>query len=40
MYHYAVEKELIRRIGSVGGKMHTAKSRNDQVATDLRIYLK
>jgi argininosuccinate lyase len=38
--HYAVEKELIRRIGSVGGKMHTARSRNDQVATDLRIYLK
>jgi argininosuccinate lyase len=38
--HYAVEKELIRRIGPVGGKMHTARSRNDQVATDLRIYLK
>ncbi|MDR3112389.1 MAG: argininosuccinate lyase [Elusimicrobiota bacterium] len=38
--HYAVEKELIRRIGAVGGKMHTARSRNDQVATDLRIYLK
>ncbi|MCA6085473.1 argininosuccinate lyase [Candidatus Endomicrobiellum agilis] len=38
--HYAVEKELMRRIGSVGGKMHTARSRNDQVATDLRIYLK
>ncbi|OEG71740.1 argininosuccinate lyase, partial [Candidatus Endomicrobiellum trichonymphae] len=38
--HYAVEKELMRRIGPVGGKMHTARSRNDQVATDLRIYLK
>ncbi|MDR2191395.1 MAG: argininosuccinate lyase [Endomicrobium sp.] len=38
--HYAVEKELIRRIGAVGGKMHTARSRNDQVATDLRIYLR
>jgi argininosuccinate lyase len=38
--HYAVEKELIKRIGAVGGKMHTARSRNDQVATDLRIYLK
>ncbi|MCA6071601.1 MAG: argininosuccinate lyase [Endomicrobium sp.] len=38
--HYAIEKELIRRIGIVGGKMHTARSRNDQVATDLRIYLK
>ncbi|MCL2485618.1 MAG: argininosuccinate lyase [Endomicrobia bacterium] len=38
--HYAVEKELIRRIGPVGGKMHTARSRNDQVATDLRLYLR
>ncbi|MDR1695438.1 MAG: argininosuccinate lyase [Endomicrobium sp.] len=38
--HYAVEKELIRRIGAVGGKMHTARSRNDQVATDLRLYLR
>jgi len=38
--HYAIEKELIRRIGPVGGKMHTARSRNDQIATDLRIYLK
>jgi argininosuccinate lyase len=38
--HYAVEKELIRRIGEVGGKMHTARSRNDQVATDLRLYLR
>ncbi|MDR3049717.1 MAG: argininosuccinate lyase [Elusimicrobiota bacterium] len=37
--HYAVEKELIRRIGSLGGKMHTARSRNDQVAADLRLYL-
>lgn len=38
--HYAVEKELIRRIGPVGGKMHTARSRNDQVAADLRLYLR
>ncbi|MDR1401058.1 MAG: argininosuccinate lyase [Endomicrobium sp.] len=38
--HYAIEKELIRRIGAVGGKMHTARSRNDQIATDLRVYLK
>src|SRR3989339_607484 len=36
--HYAVERELIRRIGPVGGKMHTARSRNDQVALDLRLY--
>lgn len=38
--HFAIEKELIKRIGAVGGKMHTARSRNDQVATDLRFYLK
>ncbi len=38
--HYAVEKELIKRIGVVGGKMHAARSRNDQVATDLKLYLK
>jgi argininosuccinate lyase len=38
--HYAIERELIHRIGKVGGKMHTARSRNDQVATDLRIYIK
>ncbi|MDR2399934.1 MAG: argininosuccinate lyase [Endomicrobium sp.] len=38
--HFAVEKELIRRIGLIGGKMHTARSRNDQVATDLRLYIK
>ncbi|GMO69922.1 MAG: hypothetical protein Nk1A_9110 [Endomicrobiia bacterium] len=38
--HYAVEKELIKRIGPTGGKMHTARSRNDQIATDLRVYLK
>jgi len=38
--HYAVEKELMRRIGAVGGKMHTARSRNDQVATDLRLYIR
>ncbi|MCL2798974.1 MAG: argininosuccinate lyase [Endomicrobia bacterium] len=38
--HYAVEAELIRRIGPLGGKMHTARSRNDQVSTDLRLYLR
>lgn len=38
--HFAVEKELIRRIGPLGGKMHTARSRNDQVALDLRLYLR
>ncbi|PKN01771.1 MAG: argininosuccinate lyase [Elusimicrobia bacterium HGW-Elusimicrobia-1] len=38
--HFAVEKEIIKRLGPVGGKMHTARSRNDQVATDLRLWLK
>ncbi|MBI3292543.1 MAG: argininosuccinate lyase [Elusimicrobia bacterium] len=38
--HYAVERELIRRVGSVGGKLHTARSRNDQIALDLRLYLR
>lgn len=38
--HYAIESELIRRIGPVGGKLHTARSRNDQIALDLRLYLR
>jgi len=38
--HMNIEKELINRIGRVGGKLHTARSRNDQVATDFRLYLK
>lgn len=38
--HQAIEKELINRIGTVGGKMHTARSRNDQVVTSLRLYIK
>jgi argininosuccinate lyase len=38
--HFAVEKELIKRIGNIGGKMHTARSRNDQISTDLRFFLK
>lgn len=36
--HFAVEKELIKRIGETGKKMHTARSRNDQVALDLKLY--
>ena len=35
-----IEKELTRRIGDPGAKLHTARSRNDQVATDLRLYLR
>src|SRR6266480_1322468 len=38
--HYAIERDLIRRIGPVGGKLHTARSRNDQVALDLKLYLR
>ncbi len=38
--HYAVEKRLIELVGDVGKMLHTARSRNDQVATDLRLYLR
>lgn len=38
--HTFVEAELIRRIGDMGKKLHTGRSRNDQVATDLRLYLR
>lgn len=38
--HMAIEKRLIRLVGDVGGKLHTARSRNDQVALDIRMYLK
>ncbi len=36
--HMAIEAELHRRIGSTAGLLHTARSRNDQVALDLRLY--
>jgi argininosuccinate lyase len=36
--HMNIESELTKRIGAVGGKLHTARSRNDQVATDTRLY--
>lgn len=38
--HMNVERELTERIGAVGGKLHTARSRNDQVATDFRLYVR
>lgn len=38
--HMNVEKLLTERIGSVGKKLHTGRSRNDQVALDLRLYLR
>lgn len=37
--HLNVEKFLIDEIGPVGGKLHTGRSRNDQVATDMHLYL-
>ena len=36
--HLNIESALIERIGTVGGKLHTARSRNDQVALDVRLY--
>jgi len=38
--HMFVEAELTRRIGDAGKRVHTARSRNDQVALDFRLYLK
>ena len=38
--HMAIEKRLIEKVGSVGGKLHTARSRNDQVVLDVRLYLR
>jgi len=38
--HMAVESLLTERLGPVAGKLHTARSRNDQVATDLRLYVR
>ncbi len=38
--HMNIERLLIEEIGPVGGKLHTGRSRNDQVATDMHLYLK
>src|SRR3954467_15095888 len=37
--HMVIEAELIKRIGEPGKKLHTGRSRNDQVATDLALWL-
>jgi argininosuccinate lyase len=37
--HMAIERHLIELVGAVGGKLHTARSRNDQVATDLALFV-
>lgn len=36
--HMNIESRLLEKVGEVGGKLHTARSRNDQVALDLRLY--
>jgi argininosuccinate lyase len=38
--HMHIESALIQRIGDVGRKLHTARSRNDQVSTDLKLYVR
>jgi len=38
--HMNIEQALTERIGDVGKKLHTGRSRNDQVATDIRLYLR
>ncbi len=38
--HMAIEQRLIQKLGPLGGKLHTARSRNDQIALDERLYLR
>ncbi len=38
--HMSIESELISRIGDAGARLHTGRSRNDQVATDTRLHMK
>ena len=38
--HTAIERRLCQLIGKIAGKLHTGRSRNDQVATDLRMYMR
>jgi argininosuccinate lyase len=38
--HMNIERRLTEKIGAAGGKLHTARSRNDQVALDLRLFLR
>jgi len=38
--HMAIERELISRIGEIGGKLHSARSRNDQIVLDVRLFLR
>ena len=38
--HMAIEQRLTEKVGEVGGKLHTGRSRNDQVALDIRLFLR
>lgn len=38
--HMMIEGRLIQKLGALGGKLHTGRSRNDQIALDLRLYLR
>ncbi|HUS18088.1 MAG TPA: lyase family protein, partial [Terriglobales bacterium] len=38
--HHFVEKELVAQIGEVGYKLHSGRSRNEQIATDLRLHIR
>jgi argininosuccinate lyase len=38
--HHFVEKQLVARIGDVGYKLHSGRSRNEQIATDMRLYVR
>src|ERR1017187_9065807 len=38
--HHFVEKQLVARIGEVGYKLHSGRSRNEQIATDLRLFVR
>jgi argininosuccinate lyase len=38
--HMNIERRLVEKVGPVGGKLHTGRSRNDQIATDMRLWLR
>ena len=38
--HFNIERRLIELVGPVGGKLHSGRSRNDQIATDIRLFCK
>lgn len=38
--HMHIENRLLEKVGTIGGKLHTARSRNDQIALDMRLYLR